>query len=57
MGPRVDALERLLLEDLDLLERDTRTARDARRQSIRDAYAAIRGYVDQRVAWLRSALQ
>ena len=54
---KIDAVESLLLEDLELLEAQLEAGRGARRAQILDACRAIRSYVERRVPFLRGVLE
>ena len=54
MAPIVDAIETVLLEDLELLEAEIGATQEPRRAQILDAYGAVRGYIQDRVTFLRT---
>lgn len=54
--PQLEAVEKLLNDDLDLLEAYLGSPRNARRSQIRSAYVAMRRFVLDRVPYLRGEL-
>jgi hypothetical protein len=57
ISARIDAVEALLNEDLDLQEAYLGVGRAARRSQIRSAYGAMRTYVANRLQYLSAALR
>ena len=53
---RIDEVEKLLLDDLTLLETSLNVDRASRRSQILRAYAGMRQYAQERVAYLKTAL-
>ena len=54
--PRLDAIEKLLLDDLELQEAALSITRGARRSQIHSAYLAIRTFIQRRVPYLDGVL-
>jgi len=56
MTSRIDSIETLLLDDLALEEAYLGVQRAARRAQIKSSYAAMRTYIQRRIAYLKGAL-
>ena len=56
-GPKIDEVEALLLDDLELQEAYLGASRTSRREQITSAYAGIREYVRRRCEYLRGVLK
>jgi hypothetical protein len=57
MEAKMNAIEALLLEDLELLEAYAGAPRAGRRFQIQNAYAAMKQYMQGRIPYLMSVLQ